>query len=386
MGTSIIELIALSSIILAAIFGVFGTVTQTKNKEGKLTKWGIVAVAGIIITNSFSFIQTYLSQKEDNRKKIESLAQRNREIEDANRKYQTTIGLQQSILLKNDSALKSQIEIQGQTKKINTGLLTSLEIQKDVVRKQKKINDGINRTLNPILPFAISYSISFELYGNDNSDALKILQTIEEIDKEIKNAAIMDKKYGDSIDFSKLSKQIGLVGLWAPGTETFYEITPNYKNYKTFEIFEKMLTEIEIIPLSGKNKSTDKRMEVIDGGIKVEAVAKFNSEVKYGLYSGTNNFGIKIYYFPKFQEMRLDISTNDITVINDEGKIKSTTDLKGVRVNVNIRNISYSSIDLTDFAFLFPPSYSNKFFLEETKFNKVSDGYIDGRKFSTIIQ
>ncbi len=62
---SIIKIIELASIIIAGGLGLAGALTHTRDSKGKLTKWGIIAVVGIIITNSFSFIRSYLKQQKD---------------------------------------------------------------------------------------------------------------------------------------------------------------------------------------------------------------------------------------------------------------------------------------------------------------------------------
>ncbi len=130
--------IELASIISATGFGILAAATETKNREGKLTKWGIIAILGILISSSISFTQNYLSQVEENKR------------------FQDEVSLLKSIISKTDSSTITQRHIQKQTQVFANKLNSSIKNQKEIYNKTDQL-------LNPFWPFAVGFQFSMKV-------------------------------------------------------------------------------------------------------------------------------------------------------------------------------------------------------------------------------
>ena len=163
---SIIDIIQLASIIITGGLGIAGTITHTKDNNGKLTGWGKITVAGIMLANSFSFVQSYLKQKQEQTDQIVTLKkEKDKEIKE-NSKYRQTIALLNNNIHKSDSSLSRQMVIQEQSSKLLTQVNQSITIQNKTFKQsevlntqQHDANEEIERTLNPLLPFKIDLNL-----------------------------------------------------------------------------------------------------------------------------------------------------------------------------------------------------------------------------------
>ena len=168
-----LSLMELLSIVIATALGVLSATTGTKTREGKLTKWGIIALAGIIITNAFSFSRSFLKQKQDQINKIQALEEGRKKdsLERAN--YSNQISLLFENINKSDSSLKQQFRIQQQTQNVLGGIGQSILMQKNIINQSELLNvqqqhslKEIHRSLNPLLPFRIA-KLQFTLKQSD---------------------------------------------------------------------------------------------------------------------------------------------------------------------------------------------------------------------------
>jgi hypothetical protein len=167
---SVIGIIELSSIIIAGGLGIAGAVTETKDTRGRLTKWGIIAVVGIIISNSFSFIQSYLKQQQDAYDQIANF--KKEQIKDSieRAKYQQQLGLLYANIYKSDSSLKQQFRIQSQTSDVLSQVDKSIDVQNSIFKQSEVLNDQqlkaaekIDRTLNPLFPFTVDVTLKVRM-------------------------------------------------------------------------------------------------------------------------------------------------------------------------------------------------------------------------------
>ena len=177
---SIIRLIELSSIVIAAGLGIAGAVTETKDDKGRLTKWGAIAVIGIIISNSFTFIQSYLEQERSLREEIAQMEAGR--IRDSIQKveYLQQIELLYDNIQKSDSSLKQQLLIQSQTSDVLTKMDRSLNVQSSILQQSGKLGrmqqdaaEKIDQTLNPLFP--MNMDLTLELRADENTPDLKRL-------------------------------------------------------------------------------------------------------------------------------------------------------------------------------------------------------------------
>jgi len=163
---SIIGIIELTSIIAAGGLGIASAVTDTKDEKGRLTRWGMIAVGGIIITNSFSFIQSFLQQKKEANEQL-ALYERERVRDSISRvEYQEQVNLLYANIYKSDSSLKQQLQIQTATTDVLAQVDKSISVQDRifkqselVVQQQYTAVDKIDRTLNPLFPFKVDLTL-----------------------------------------------------------------------------------------------------------------------------------------------------------------------------------------------------------------------------------
>ncbi|MDQ6814065.1 MAG: hypothetical protein M3040_10020 [Bacteroidota bacterium] len=101
---NIINIIQLASIIITGSLGIAGTITHTKDEKGNLTRWGIITVVGIMLTNSFSFIESYLKQEKDQTNQIENLKKEQLKAKADEIKFRQTINLLTNNIQKSDSS------------------------------------------------------------------------------------------------------------------------------------------------------------------------------------------------------------------------------------------------------------------------------------------
>ena len=172
----IINIIELASIIITGSLGIAGTITHTRDKEGNLTKWGIITVIGIMLSNSFSLIQNYLKQekaqtdqyntekKESAKDVAEKAKEKAKDVADK-KKFEQTAALLNDNALKAEKSLAEEEIIQKQSSEVLTKVKHSIGIQNKIFNKSEVLNkqqlemtDDIERTLNPLLPFKIDLS------------------------------------------------------------------------------------------------------------------------------------------------------------------------------------------------------------------------------------
>lgn len=175
--SNILDLIGMLSIVLAAFLGVLGTLTETRKKTGELSVWGKIAVAGILLTNTFAFVDNYLKQKEEEAHELATQVQEKEKAE-------SELAFQKSVIARADTSLKTQMQLQSSTstllKDLNALAVSTndvgktakinLESQNQVLSQQKTLSEKQNSLLTEIkrniykienasLSFEISYSI-----------------------------------------------------------------------------------------------------------------------------------------------------------------------------------------------------------------------------------
>jgi hypothetical protein len=344
---SIIGFLELTSVVIAGGLGIAGTITETKNKKGKLTKWGIVALAGIILSNSFSFIQTYLQREKEAQEQIASAESERTKATEANIRYKEQIDRLTAIVAKSDSSLKQQLSIQNQTSDVLTQVGQSVDIQNKIFKQsevlnsqQKQTAENIGRTLNPLLPFKINFTLIVK--EDTNSVRLivisKLLQEkIEEIRKKIGLISNVTEMNNDKIEY--LNKE-GI--LPSSLDKKFYLLKPEYRYY---DDLMKLFTYLSISMKFSKNYKTTSKV--------------INCEVAKEYLKDKNNFkDAQLIYNPETASYYFVFENLPVHVTSDlQIGSYSVQDLEGSVFNLVVAD-SPGFVQQSDIVFKFPPDFS----------------------------
>ena len=216
---SIRNFIELFAIVVGTLFGILGTATETRDKTGKLTRWGKIAIIGIILTSLFSFIDNSLKQQSENIQNLNAEKIEKNKLEKENQ-------FQDSVLTKSNISLNSQVKIQQKTDTLLKSLYSSIRIQDNIMasniaininvdsnlKSQKKIFNlqqtfseqqqilltNLTRQLYPLQNPSISFKISIDCYSEIyNNFAKEIIDTCLKIIKKDKDYKSKNRFYGN---------------------------------------------------------------------------------------------------------------------------------------------------------------------------------------------
>ena len=335
MSENTIDILKLAAIVIASIFGIAGTATETRKKEtGKLSWWGYIALIGVIITNSFQFVQTYLEQKQEAAKKIENLRQAARESQDANKKFEKQLALLNSNIRKTDSSLDQQREIQGSTKLALTGIQNGLGLQRHslgqskllTIEQEKAVRD-IEKTLTPLIPFKIN------VYFKIKADSIKD-----------KNLSRVSQEFQQQINsYSSGFNNGTYLTLYDDYAPPRYDITPESP------FFEKFAECFHTNPDLGIDfdKKDNKGLHVISKFFVKEKLSE-----SFSIKFNDNEYTIGLFNIP-------------CPVWSNDG-FKSTLDLEKTKFRVNFNNW-FEKMIIERVEFKFPPDFST---IKEIDFGK----------------
>lgn len=164
--TAIVKLI---SLVLAAAFAILGTLTSYKNDDGNVTRWGRVAIIGVIISGLLSAV--LLGFEESNRaadknkavdEKIIAQDKTNAEQEKLNEQFsnlvkkaednieQTTKTLEQTDKVAQDvkNSIETQQKLSDQTKSISNSVEKNLQGQTQLLTQSKVIAGTLESSVN----------------------------------------------------------------------------------------------------------------------------------------------------------------------------------------------------------------------------------------------
>jgi hypothetical protein len=350
---SIIGFLELASVVIAGGLGIAGTITETKNKKGKLTKWGIIALAGIILSNSFSFIQTYLQREKEAREQIASAEKERQQATEANARYKEQIDRLTALVVKSDSSLQQQWSIQKETRDVLNNVQESEKTQHQIFEQsqvlttqQKQTAQDIGRTLNPLLPFKINFSM---VVKDTNSLRLAVLskllhEKIREVDQRMGGSVSVADMDNEKITF--LNKE-GI--LPSPSDRKFYLIKPEYKYYdELMKLFTYVSISMKFLkPYQNTTKAIN--CEVAKDYLSDKANLK-DAQLIYNKQSGA--------YFFIFENLPVHL-TSDLQIGS-----YSIQDLEGSQFNLLIAD-SPGFVQQSDIIFKFPPDFSRINYLKK---------------------
>jgi hypothetical protein len=141
------------SLLASGLFGALGLLTKYRDDTGKITKWGKVALSGIVLSSSISLILYTLETSrakaaaERARRDAEAMTQKAdnmaQKLENVLKVAETTADTQKESLVKTDDLKKGLTETLGQQKEIAGKMDNSLETQRVVLHGNKEILKGI---------------------------------------------------------------------------------------------------------------------------------------------------------------------------------------------------------------------------------------------------
>jgi hypothetical protein len=350
---SIIGFLELASVVIAGGLGIAGTITETKNKKGKLTKWGIIALAGIILSNSFSFVQTYLQREKEAREQIASAEKEREQAAEANARYKEQIDRLTALVVKSDSSLQQQWSIQKETRDVLNNVQESQKTQHQIFEQsqvlttqQKQTAQDIGRTLNPLLPFKINFSM---VVKDTNSLRLAVLskllhEKIREVDQRMGGSVSVADMDNEKIAF--LNKE-GI--LPSPSDRKFYLIKPGYKYYdELMKLFTYVSISMKFL------KPYQKTTKAI------------NCEVAKEYLSDKSNFKDAQLIYYKESGAYFFIFENLPVHLTSELQIGSYSirDLEGSQFSLLIAD-SPGFVQQSDIVFKFPPDFSRINYLKK---------------------
>ncbi len=159
-----LALAKLASSIAAALFGVFGVLGETRDSEGRLTRWGRVAIVGVLVSCLLAIVSLRLEQSEEQRKAENDKQRRSEDlrIQQQNLGTQTKIldqarGLADSLSVTTGlqtEALNVLRHSEDQQRAIASDLEKSVTSQRDLLSGQERVARDMRRSLHPLKPFA----------------------------------------------------------------------------------------------------------------------------------------------------------------------------------------------------------------------------------------
>jgi len=181
----------ITSLIATGIFAALGLLTKYKNDAGKITRWGKVALAGILISSSVSLglfvLETSRAKAAAQRAKADAEATK-ASLEEIINKAKTTASLQEESLQKTDklqrdmqtnldrqqqnlegtdkiskdmrSSIAAQRILLANNQQILSGLTESITQQLGLLNQTREISVNVNRSLFPIEPFTASFTFA----------------------------------------------------------------------------------------------------------------------------------------------------------------------------------------------------------------------------------
>jgi hypothetical protein len=190
------SILKITSLIATAVFGALGLLTQYKDDQGKITRWGRTAIAGILLSSGFSLGLYILetSKAKAAAEKAKSEAEATSEVlKNILSKAQTTAaGLEQTldqqrrnlersdyIAVGMEDSLAAQRLVLSGNKTILSGVTNSVKKQGELLTLNTGTLNEVTRGLYPIKDVTIGYWISVP------TDHVQLKSYIDRFDREL---------------------------------------------------------------------------------------------------------------------------------------------------------------------------------------------------------
>jgi hypothetical protein len=342
----IINFFELASIIIAGGLGLASALTDTKNAKGKLTKWGYIVIGGILASNTFSFVQSFMKQSKEHEEQLKAAQQQLKRDSTERAQFSQQMRLLDSNLRKADSSLKQQFSIQRQTRDVLTQVGQSVQLQKRTFKQsetlttqQQIVSKSMDRSLHPLLPFKVN--LNFSVQSNENSYKLVILtEKLKQATHEVKALVGPVKKLGDmQFDKAKQMMQGGLLPA-LPEMKTF-GINANYPDFENLlNLFTKFIIRFNF------SQSPESRSPMLNCEIPAEFLNKDNfKNLQIIFHPDTNTYDFTLEDLPVKVSSELQIGSY------------STHDLENKIFKLTVAD-SPGAIRRAQMVFKFPPDFS----------------------------
>lgn len=221
-------ILKIASMVASALFGALGLLTEYKGKDGTITRWGKVALSGIVLSALLSltlqWLETEHAKREANdaRQKADATAaslrsilftsrrtvleqNRNlRETEAVAEKLEATARQNQQLTANMAHSLAQGQQTLANTHRLATSLSTSLAEQQDLILLQRSLQRNVMRAYYPLEPVVLEYEIEYCTDDHWLREYIKRIQSLA-VDDD-------DNKY-HTWDITQRG------GQWLPGNE-----------------------------------------------------------------------------------------------------------------------------------------------------------------------
>jgi hypothetical protein len=372
-------------IVVTAIIGFIGTASDMTHKEnGKLTKAGLATIIMLGISLLATFVFTIDKQKKE--------TDREKEQKDTfssqNQKFKSIISDQSHIIEKANTTL-SRLE-----KVILADSGISLTVNNNL-EKTKKVNTNVIRTLTPLFPFAVTYSLNFHINHSEWADIGRAVSEIRFDSLGIANRRMLNEhRYSsqlavliDSLNQFIMNNKNEIKEMSHPGFDIVYNvedpwfsddssisiytgalegkgylITPHYRDFGKFRSLFIGINTIEIcastIPSDTVMTQNGKIIEP-NGELIASVIPNEKNKINY---NSNVLYNIDIYYFPEEKLFKINCFCDKIGLEKNTGYYKSSEDLRGCKLKFSWEAVSSDAdldAELIAFKFLLPPNYSN---------------------------
>lgn len=141
--TSILKLI---SLLLAAGFAILGTTVDYK-KEGQVTKWGRIAIIGVIVSGLLSSILLGMEETNKAAAQKKAAAEKVRAEEKANEEKAELNNQFQNLVTKAEDNIGKTEETLGKTNEVAQDVQQSVTDQKNLMAQTQTISGGVDKTV-----------------------------------------------------------------------------------------------------------------------------------------------------------------------------------------------------------------------------------------------
>jgi hypothetical protein len=393
-----LEDIEIATIVIGAVLGVLMAVTNVKTKTGRITKWGIIAIAGILISNTFSLYESYMKDVNDAREATKRQQDSTKSARLELHRFQVQLDAASENIKESKSALNADVILQQQTatllaqtknslslerrinqssQKINDSVKTNLSMQRALNQSAMDIksaqlglvdaetiaNDNIKRTLNPLTPFGISFTLKikpvdstgalYQLYHSSatynefaiaSQDFLNIILKPYYYPKKTgiytndnRNYVVSDS-YVHRNDFDFLKAIPVFINIWHKSTgvtsrETLYAALGKDANVHG-NIFAKIIPSLDDVPNESMFFRTD-----------------YNADIYPGIH---------LEYHKADSAFYLTIFSKNIRY-SDDRLLKGLNDLSDCLLQLDLTQHVPIRAQLVSFTFHFPPNYSTTY-------------------------
>jgi hypothetical protein len=160
------NILKITSVVATGLFGAMALLTTSKDGQGKITKWGRVALIGIVLSVSFSLglfiLETAKARAAADKAKVEA--------EKAEQEARAKSLVLQDILAKAQETAQQQKKSLEETNFLKQGLEKTLEQQRLNLKSNETVLNEVTRGLYPIKDVSIGYQATLPS-GNSEIDS-----------------------------------------------------------------------------------------------------------------------------------------------------------------------------------------------------------------------